>query len=433
MVAPRPIGTRTRFATDDEYSSGAFTGSPNKVDPLSGENAEGWHPHDRPPAQKFNKLFNESSHWLDYIADLPLMNFGLPVFLDTAGAAIDTTYERVPNGGANQNQVADIFYSPSHDRWVLTGSNTAGKIYIVDQGLVGAITTGVGSAPKFAFGCEVADRALYVTGDTRSAAQSITLVRTGSGSLTGGTLVTLPGVVASFAYAGKAISIEAILASGALICGGRDGNHKVWYSSDTGATFTEQNVGAATNSASLLDRVLLGKIHTGSTERLIAFTSDTSGNGGDKLWYSDGGPATTWSSVTLSAYSAFLDMVYLPDCEKYVAVANSGKKLLISDDPVADTWTELVSYSAGTYPRITAFNAFGEGIVYATAFSADIHVVAAIGSPGQDPKLVLRPWDAASNGLIDKLVGCIGVNTLGQFAYQCQEGPIGISLRTYSL
>src|ERR1044071_9600420 len=95
----RPNGARLHFATDKNYTSGAVVGTPTKIDPLSGEQAEGLHPSKRPPAQKLNALIASSLNWADYLADMPLMNWGKPQFVDIANNALDLSYTREHTGG----------------------------------------------------------------------------------------------------------------------------------------------------------------------------------------------------------------------------------------------------------------------------------------------------------------------------------------------
>lgn len=67
----RPAGTPPTWATDANYTATEPTdphdGNPNKVEPTSGQKANGFEPRYRAPAQFFNWLFSRISLWLEYV------------------------------------------------------------------------------------------------------------------------------------------------------------------------------------------------------------------------------------------------------------------------------------------------------------------------------------------------------------------------------
>ena len=62
------------WATDATYGAGAdaWSGQPNKVEPLAGRIEEGYVPDEAPPASEHNYIFNLLSKWIDRLATMSL-------------------------------------------------------------------------------------------------------------------------------------------------------------------------------------------------------------------------------------------------------------------------------------------------------------------------------------------------------------------------
>jgi hypothetical protein len=68
-MADRPADPPIDFATDDNYAAGSETwsGTPTKVEPDPGDQATGFVPNTKPPAQWWNWLFASFGGWLLYL------------------------------------------------------------------------------------------------------------------------------------------------------------------------------------------------------------------------------------------------------------------------------------------------------------------------------------------------------------------------------
>lgn len=66
MAKPTDIPT---WATDADYPAGpdAWSATPTKVEPSTGQKEEGWDPAQRPPAQYWNWWMNLVGQWLEYV------------------------------------------------------------------------------------------------------------------------------------------------------------------------------------------------------------------------------------------------------------------------------------------------------------------------------------------------------------------------------
>lgn len=66
MPGTRPASPLPDWATDTNYTTGPDVGQPTKVQPLSGEVAQGYFRGGRPPAEKFNWWQNKVGQWINW-------------------------------------------------------------------------------------------------------------------------------------------------------------------------------------------------------------------------------------------------------------------------------------------------------------------------------------------------------------------------------
>lgn len=66
MAKPPSIPT---WATDTNYASGPYTGTPTKTEPSGLKKARGWDPGERPGGQSFNWWWNLVGQWCSYLND----------------------------------------------------------------------------------------------------------------------------------------------------------------------------------------------------------------------------------------------------------------------------------------------------------------------------------------------------------------------------
>lgn len=65
----KPVQVPT-WATDTNYSTGAFSGTPTKTEPSTPKKARGWDPGEKPGAQSLNWWKNLTGAWLDFLNPL---------------------------------------------------------------------------------------------------------------------------------------------------------------------------------------------------------------------------------------------------------------------------------------------------------------------------------------------------------------------------
>jgi hypothetical protein len=348
---PRPKGPLPTWATDDTYTSGPATGDPTKVEPLTGEKAQGWQPGQRLPAEKFNAIENGQDAWIGYLADGPMVDWHPFVLTDLSGATMPLTYVR-------GDGTTKPFWSQSLSVWVVPGSNNAGDFYLGDGSIFQATNTG--GAIKWSFGCDTKatpgfsnillfDHSLHGAGVAPAYVRS-----TGAfAGWTAGTLVSGGTVAAS-----SQCNDVAVAASGRIIAvGQRDSTHRAWTSDDHGATWAEHTVAASAGTLGL-QRIFVGK-----NNRLFAWINNTTVNGGNKLYYSDD-EGTTWLARTL-AFDSIRDGVYLSASDSY-AFSSSGNIQCVGD-PVSGTF---VAYVAGA--RVAALGSNEGAIIYCLELVASI-------------------------------------------------------------
>lgn len=355
-MGTRPSTVLTGFATDATYSSGPHTGEPTKVEPITGEKAQGYHPGKRPPAKKFNWLLNKLFEWIDYLADSAYLNWFNPIFQDLAPSSFNNTHLR-------RDGTAEAFHAPIHGAgWVLLGKNTAAHFWNGDYDYFQDFNTAVGGAPKMSFGCETNTGRLLLFDHTVNGAGSHTsYLRSDVGALTF-TLKNL-GNVTTDGAACDVVRVDDALGR-IVVCGGQDAKFVVWNSDDAGNTFTKVIVGNRVNVGSNLDRIIVGK-----DGLLVAWTNDSAINGGNSLWYSEDF-GDTWSERATIGFNNILDAVYLPDEDVYLFLLATSLKR--TADPIAGSFTTLTGPGTAAYGAIASF---GSAVLVSSTPTANIQAM----------------------------------------------------------
>lgn len=395
-----------RWASADTYGSGPKSASDTKVEPTDGEKSRGWYPDRKPPARKANWLWNLVTRWINYLGDIPVLNWHAPILNDIAAAALNTSVTRYQTG------LQGIFYDPMRGYWWATGSNTAKRVYVGDFHYMVAIDTAVVPTLKFTMGV-VADNHKVVLVSNALISNPGDFVETVAqsddstglfGAMTWASR-TIDGPIGTGARCGDIVKTP----SGRLVIVGYiDGDHTAWVSDDHGTTWTPKTVGTQTDSLSGLDRVVCGK-----DGLLVAFTSATEGNGGSSFWISDD-DGDTWTERADIGIHSIIDACYSDSDDRWY-FATSGH-LYVTDSPTEGVLTlttdpQTDDINSGT---INAIACFGSAL---------------IASVNLDPKwsYLLMSWDQGTTWqLVHRIYGSdfygIGVSPQGQFAAVGNDG-----------
>lgn len=119
----RPTGPFPNWATNANYASGPDAGNPSRLEPTTGELADGHHPEGRPAANKMNWLQGKQGDWLAYLYErqrtLPLHNVrsSNPVSTDTVSTAsvMALVWRDQPAGVASARQWSLWYFGSTTD------------------------------------------------------------------------------------------------------------------------------------------------------------------------------------------------------------------------------------------------------------------------------------------------------------------------------
>lgn len=344
----RPAGsTIVKWAKDALYTSGVDNGLATKLEPTSGERGQGYTRGNRPPARKFNWLLNALGRWVDYLADVPLINWQHLVTEDDAAAAVTLTQFR-------QDSTVGLFYNPAGCFWVVTGHDDAGKFYIVDSGVFEEYDTGLASPSRFMTGTwSTITGGLYMlfTGAWATARPEIHRSNSTMGTWTK-TVFAGPAVITD----STAQDVITTSTGRMLVCGRLDSNMAIW-GSDNHTSFAYTVVGAVITDKPLR-RLCAGRNPDGTAERIFAWISREDGtDGGNRFWYSDN-DGTSWSvsgSLTAGAQPIedIVDMVYLAEHQVFlIALGTEGIIYRCTDPTDTGTYTSVLNIT--TVDRMAA-------------------------------------------------------------------------------
>jgi hypothetical protein len=324
----RPTGTLPTWATDATYTSGVDTGNDTKLEPLSGEKAQGYSRSARPPARKWNWLLNKLGAFVDYLSDVAIQNWEPPAYLDAFGLSIDTNS---PTNGGH----ARPFFDLSRGLWIVPGSDTAGAFYIGNRSSYIHIASGAAFAQKLGCGCYAGTRALLFESPVITSG-ALGCIRSDVSDTRAGhwARVALPMTVATVGCINDAVAAS----SGTVVAvGGEDGNLYAYRSTDSGATWTRILVAAA----SVGD--YLARVIEGPSGQLVTWIQ-SGGTGGDRLYHSED-DGVTWTARTGIGFNAIQDGCYMPDEAVFVFLLNSEVRV-VSNVAAGSFVTKTVPSSA---------------------------------------------------------------------------------------
>lgn len=356
----RPSGNLPAWATDALYTSGEDTGLANKLEPTSGEKAQGYHRKFRPPAVKDNWLKNKICQWVSYIADIPYLNFSNYQYIARNGSLGIADLEIISVGLGRTGALCECMWSANLQRWILFGSPTNEAFYYGDSGMFLRRDTATGSAIKYSSGAESGTRLIFIAaGDVGSSALKVD--RSAASSVVSWSAVTLPTAAHTHASCDAVVA----LSNGHLVAvGGRDAVLATWNSTDNGGTWTAHDIGATPTAA----YQPLRNASIGASDRVFAWNHDTTANGGNKLYYSDDEGAT-WTTVSGLGDENIRHVIWVPAFSKYVVTTDLGYG--VTDDatnPASYVWTS-------TSPAVIASAATdGENIVCSIANGSTTYV-----------------------------------------------------------
>lgn len=388
-----------RWASGDTYGSGPKASEDTKVEPTDGEKTRGWYPDKKPPARKANWLFNIVSRWINYIGDVPVLNWHSSIIKDIANATIDTTSQRFSSG------LHGIFFDPVRGYWWATGSNTSKQVYFGDFDYMTALNTAVVvTAASFKIHAGVAlasGHVLLMTNELFGAADNVeSIARSDDAPIAGSmawTSRTIGGPCSSGARCGDIIVTDS---DRVIVVGYQDGDQIAWVSDDDGVTWTPKTVGTMASSIDGLAKIIKGK-----DGLLVAFVSAPAGDGGDSLWISDD-DGETWSERTTIGFDDIKDAAYSESRDRYYFAHDTSVSVVqdVENGVFTEYDVETEDISAGD---VTALGCFGSALIAATNLDAGVSFLLMSWNDGETWQLVHRTRT--------DIFG-IGVSPQGQFA-----------------
>lgn len=382
----RPAGNPPAWATDATYTSGIDVGLATKLEPLTGEKAQGYHQGGKPPARKLNWLWNSFCLWVGYLVDVAYLNWHASIYFafdpnngPDAVARITTTYRRTDG-------TAECIWSPANQFWFVLGVNSASWFHVGDSGSITKLSTG--STCKFSFGVEAGGRMLFFCHD-QNVGTSLKYARSDVASVITWTDITLPTT-----GGGQQICNDAITTSSGtvVVVGGIGGVLMCWTSTDNGATFTRRVVGGLAITATSF----LSGISEGKAGRLFAWAYATTANGGDKLYYSDD-QGVTWTIIAGLAHDNIRKVLYVSGFDRYVILTDTNIGTVANPATGGFTWVA----GAG----VTTIETDGQNVIF----------IATSGSYG----MILMTWDLFGGSGYRPLI-----RNLGYFLANGADGEI---------
>ncbi len=410
MARPKQIPV---WATNANYVSGANAGSPTRVQPLSGESADGWHPDTRPPPQKFNWMHGTAGDWLDYLADVALLNVHTHTF-DASNTVLDLSAVR-------SDGTAGIYKTPFHDAWVLLGHGTAGSIYVVTAAghIVNSLATGAASPPHWhhgAFCTNGALRDVVFCADDFTGGAAPAYARSVAGQLHGTwTKATLPGTY-STSYPSRCLDststrdgiIVAVGGGATGLINGISGDWNVWTSTD-GVTWTLSAPIGRANVDFDLSRVIIGK-----NGRLVTWANAAAGNGGNRLCFTDNLGATWTVRTDVLTSSNIVDGCYSAVDDAYYFVHDT------SIERLSDLDAGFGSIIASSTTNLSSIRDLGGVLVFLGTTTGNFTYLSMSRDSGVTSRLIQRCMTGAKN---------LGVDTnFGQIAVRANGGALGTTL-----
>lgn len=386
----RPLGLLPQHASDETYTSGTYSGELTKIEPTSGEQATGWVPGYRPPAQKHNYEMNKLLDNVDYLIDVPIINWHHVISKDAGGTTLDINHFR--NDGT-----CDAFWNSTFCEWFVLGVDQVGKYYRGDHGdfLLSTLTSPI----KFTFGCEANGRILVFSSDSGATAPPY-LYTTPAGVPTSVVNSSLSGAVTTDAQA----NAVAILSTGrVIVVGGGDDKLWAWYSDDDGLTWTRVEVGDRVTAGFNLNRVVVGP-----DDQIVTFVRADTTDGGDSLWVSDD-LGLTWTERTAIGFDNIFDVCYSAEQSRYF-FSTVSLGVQYCEDAAVDSFTAMIIPAEECY----AIACFGSVVLLSTVVDKanNLYRIMAFTDTGDNLATVHRP---------PSLVKFLGVNDQGQFVAVMEE------------
>lgn len=319
----------------------------------------------------------------DAIDGLTFRTLKRPEIKDSGGVSLDFSIIRLDGSGS-----CPPFWSPSYNLWLKPGINSAGHVYIGDNGYYANFNTGATAPPTTSFGC---DSAIQDTSPGRVCLFSAASVASNpayilgpaSGDYDSASWTTKVLDANAYATFVRANDCAVTPAQTVIVVGGGDisgfGQFLVWRSTDFGNSFTRIVVDNAALFGDFFTRVIVGK-----SGMLLAWIKDGAADKGDRLYYSTDDGAT-WSNRAGIGFDNIVDGVYLPDIDTYFF--SSGSAIYSATDPIGGSFT---AHAAGS--AVLALGGFGHTLVYGTSptalrpeLRASVDALATTKLVGRDP------------------------------------------------
>jgi len=349
MSAGRPPQPIPFWGEDGPYPAGgdAWSGTVRRVQPSAAQRAAGWTPGGQMPAQWHNWEQGGYGDWLDYLADVGILNWQPWVYYRTSVAGVINAWSvsgSLNYSGHKLEPGALPFWFSRANAWVIVGADADG-IYYWHKDPPVTLQLSTGGTFRVSFGVGADDVLLMFSGDVGNGADELKYSRSDPDDIDTWTHATLPGTVSSLSVANCVIYNQ----GRAIVMGGRNGDNKAWTSDDKGTTWTERAINTADNAGDHPAHV------AANGSLLYACLHDVASvNGGDDLYKStDNG--TTWSKIASVGFDLMRGIVYMPSLG--VWVVRTDTTIEYSADPGGGSWTSVAF--AGGY----GMAAFGDCLI----------------------------------------------------------------------
>jgi hypothetical protein len=325
MSNPRPLVVIPTYADNANYPAGPNTWNtnPTKRDPSLGERVLGREPGQQLPAQWENWTKNAQGQWLNFLADVGLLNWYPALTKDTAAAALILS-------AARANGPAKMFWSQNHQVWIVTGKATNNEFYTAVPDFITATATGLSISDKLTFGCEAGEHVLLFTAAIGTG-NSRKMARSAANSLTSFTTITLPSAGGANDNVQDVIYTSSVspAPNRVIAIGGVAGEYTTWLSTDDGATFVQITITPGVKPTNYLSDLYEDPV----SGRVYAWVSNTTAaNGGDKFWYTDDG-GSNWSAGASLGFD-LIQSLHRTASGDYIITRSSNSEIKIIPNPI---------------------------------------------------------------------------------------------------